>query len=35
MKTKNETTAFDKLTFTAVITCCCSMLYFLATNLLA
>lgn len=35
MKTKNETTAFDKLTLTAVTSYCCAMLYFLATNLLA
>ena len=35
MKTTTNTAAFDKLSLTAVISCCCSVLYFLATNLLA
>jgi len=35
MKTKTETTALDKLTLTAVVSCLCSVCYFLATSLLA
>ncbi len=35
MKSTNETTALDKLTLTAVISCFCSVCYFLATSLLA
>lgn len=35
MKTTTITTALDKLNLTAAISCCCSVLYFLATNLLA
>lgn len=35
MKTTADIKAFDKLTLTAVISCACSMFYFLATSLLA
>jgi hypothetical protein len=35
MKTSNEIKPLEKLTLTAVISCCCSTLYFLAVNLLA
>ncbi len=35
MKTKTETNALDHLSFTAVISCLCSVLYFVVANLLA
>ena len=35
MKTKTETNALEKLSMTAAISCACSVLYFLATTLLA
>lgn len=35
MKTKSEKNALDHLSLTAVITCICSVLYFVVTNLLA
>ncbi len=35
MKTKNESNTLEHLSLTAVISCLCSVLYFLAANLLA
>jgi hypothetical protein len=35
MKTNADNLSLDKLTLTAVISCCASTLYFLAVNLLA
>ena len=35
MKSKTENTALESLTLTAVISCVCSVLYFVAANLLA
>lgn len=35
MKTKTEPNALEKLSMTAAISCACSVLYFLATTLLA
>ena len=35
MKTSADSKALEKLSLTAVISCCCSVFYFLATNLLA